>query len=176
MRRTRLAMIAAGLVAATALVTGVAAAAISSTYVVSGVEVAATSTEGTFVGTGAGSGGDNLLWKAVVDHTPLSSNPATPAAITGGSLAATSYGNGSLTTLAGVFTGGSVTYDAALSSSSPCGNQVYDVAGALALASGSSTGTGTFDVYLTHYRVFLFGRCITYAATVKGAPGLGVSL
>jgi hypothetical protein len=167
-------MIAAGLAAAALLVTGVAVAAISSTYTVSGIEVAATSTEGTFVGSGTGSDGDSLLWRAVVVHEPLSTT--TPASITpGGSLAALSYGDG-LRTLTGTFTGGTVTYDTALSSPAPCGNQVYDVEGSLNLASGASIGTGAFEVYLTHYRIRLFGRCITVGATVSGAPGLSVSL
>jgi hypothetical protein len=160
MRRTRLTTVAAGLAAAALVVTGIAAAAISSTYAVAGIEVAATSTQGTFVGSGAGSGGDKLVWKAVVDHTPLGPN----ATITGGSLAALSHGDG-LSTLTGTFTGGTVTL---VVSGLPCGNQVYDVDGTLDLASGDAVGTGTFDAQLTHYRVSLFGRCITFAATVRG--------
>jgi hypothetical protein len=168
--------IAAAAVVTALVAAGAGASAISSAYSVTGVEVAATSVEGTFVGTGAGTGGDTLLWKAVVDHTPLSTNPASPATITGGSLAATSLGASGLATLSGSFTGGTVAYDPARSSSAPCGNQVYDVTGNLALASGSSTGTGTFQVYLTHYRISFFGSCITFAASVTGTPGLLVSL
>ena len=176
MRSAPLATIAVTVAAAALLVTGTAGAAISSQYTVTGVEVAATSTEGTFVGSGTGSGGDQLAWKAVVDHTALSTDPATPATITGGSLAAASFGNGSLASLAGAFTGGSVTYDVARSSPAPCGNRVYDVVGNLALTSGGATGTGTFSVFLTHYRIALFGRCVTIGATVTGTPGLTVSL
>jgi hypothetical protein len=167
----------AALVAATALVVaGAVAAAISPSYNVVGVEVAVTPTEGTFVGTGIGSTGDKLAWKAIVGHTLLSTDPLAPATITGGSLAALSVAPGSVDTLTGTFTGGKVTYNQALSSSAPCGNQVFDVAGSLALASGSSTGTGTFEVLLTHHRATIFGRCITFAATVRGAPGLTVSI
>jgi hypothetical protein len=162
--------------AAALLVLGAAWAAVSPTYTVSGFEVAATSVEGTFVGTGSGSGGDNLIWRAVVAHTPVSTNPATPAAITGGSLVAVSYGPGSISTLTGTFTGGTVTYNPALSSSAACGVQVFNVSGNLALAAGAQTGTGTFQVFLTHYRASLFGRCVTFAATVRGAPGLTASL
>jgi hypothetical protein len=176
MRSAPLATIVVCIAAAVLVVAGAAGAAVSSQYAVTGVEVAATSTEGTFIGSGRGSGGDQLAWKTVVDHTQLSTNPATPAAITGGSLTAVSFGNGSLDTLTGTFTGGSVTYDTARSSPAPCGNQVYDVAGNLALASGAATGTGTFSVYLTHYRIALFGRCVTVGATVSGTPGLTVSL
>ena len=175
MRLAPLATIAAGLAAAALLAAGTAAAAISPSYAVTGIEVAATSTQGTFVGTGTGSGGDRLAWSAVVVHTVLSTNPATPATITGGSLNALSYGTGSPAALTGTFTGGTVTYDAALSSPAACGNQVYDVAGSLALASGGVTGTGTFTVLLTHYRIALLGRCVTIGATVTGAPGLTVT-
>jgi hypothetical protein len=168
--------IAVCVVAAALLVAGTAGAALSSTFNVTGVEIAATSTEGTFVGAGSGDGGDTLLWKTVVDHTPLGTNPATPATITGGSLSAESAQDGELTILAGVFTGGSVTYDAARSSTAPCGNQVYDVSGNLALTSDGATGTGRFSVLLTHYRIALFGRCITYGASVTGPQGLTVSI
>jgi hypothetical protein len=174
MRTASLALAAAFAAAAALLATGAAGAALSSSYAVTGIEVAATSTEGTFVGGGTGSGGDRLVWQAVVDHTALSTNPSTPATITGGTLSALSFGAGT-PTLTGTFTGGTVTYDAALSSPGACGNQVYDVAGSLALASGGSTGAGTFTVLLTHYRIALFGRCVTIGATVAGSLGLTVS-
>ena len=162
--------LATSLACAAVLVTAVAAAAISPSYNVFGIETAATATQGTFVGTGLGTGGDGLIWRAVVDHTALSTNPATPAAITGGTLAAVSFGD-VRTPFNGTFTGGTVTYDPARSSSAACGNQVYDVDGTLALG----VGTGAFSVYLTHYRAQLFGRCITLAASVAGAPGLTIT-
>jgi hypothetical protein len=170
MRRALIAAVAAAL-ASVALVVAVAAAAISPSYDVVGIETAVTPTQGTFVGTGLGSGGDGLIWKAVVDHTALSTNPSAPASITGGTLAALSFQNGERLPFGGVFTGGTVTYDPARSSSAACGNQVFDVEGTLAL----DVGTGAFSVYLTHYRVRLFGRCITFAASVAGAPGLTIT-
>ena len=168
-------VVAVGAAALVAVAAVAAWAAISPTYTVAGIEVAATPLEGTFVGAGTGSSGDKLVWKTVVGHTPLSTNPATPATITGGSLVAASYFDGALTPLTGTFTGGTVTFDPALSSGAACGTQVFEVSGRLAVASGASTGTGSFDVNLTHYRVSLFGRCITFAATVRGAPGLSLS-
>src|SRR5439155_22233022 len=58
------------------------AAPASSAFQVVGTEIAFTSTQGTFVGTALGNAGDAGSWRAVVDHTPLSS---LPASITGGS-------------------------------------------------------------------------------------------
>jgi hypothetical protein len=142
---------------------------------VTGLEVAATSTQGTFVGTGTGTTGDTLAWSAVVQHTVLSTNPATPATITGGSLNALSVGGGAAATLSGTFTGGTVTYDATLSSPAACGNQVYDVRGTLAVSGGGVTGIGLFQVTLTHFRISLLGRCVTIGASVAGAPGLAIA-
>ena len=68
---------ARGLVVALALfviiVPTVAAALVSSSYSVTGVEIAATSTQGTFVGTALGTGGDDAVWEAVVVHQALTS-------------------------------------------------------------------------------------------------------
>jgi hypothetical protein len=170
MRRAFIAT-ASCLASAALLVTAVAAAAISPSYNVVGVETAFTPMQGTFVGTGLGSGGDGLIWKAVVDHTALSTDPATPASITGGTLAALSFEAGERVPFGGTFTGGTITYDPARSSPAACGNQVYDVDGTLAL----DVGTGAFSVFLTHHRVRLFGRCITFAASVVGVPGLTIT-
>ncbi|HYM49329.1 MAG TPA: hypothetical protein VET65_02040 [Candidatus Limnocylindrales bacterium] len=39
----------------------------------------------------------------------------------------------------------------------------------------AGNGTGSFTVLLTHYRILLFGYCITYAATVVGNATLSLS-
>lgn len=160
------------------IVTGVAAAAslaalpaaaeaapVSTTFQVQGAEIAFTSTRGTFVGRGLGNAGDRSTWKAVVDHTPLSSMPA---AITGGSF--------SMTTLSptfrpdfvvGTFTGGTITV---VNPGLGCTNQTFDVSGDVGSVRTSTTtgGSGSFDVVLTHYRTRIFGSCVTYGATVSG--------
>jgi hypothetical protein len=138
-----------------------AAAATSSAYNVSGIELAATSTQGTFAGTAHGSEGDSAVWKAVVQHQALSSSClATGCAISsGGSF---SLLNNQLSTITGSFTGGSVTL---VGQAPGCGRQEFDVVGNLA----TTAGAGVFDVTLTHYRVQLFGSCITYFATVSGS-------
>ncbi len=162
--------LAAG-VAGAALALPTATSAASSTYGITGLEIAATSTQGTFVGTGTGETGDRLAWKAVVQHSQLSLDPSAPAVITGGALTGATYGGGSLDTLAGAFTGGTVTYDVTRSSSTPCGTQVFDVDGNLALASGP----GSFQATLTHYRLDLIGHCVTVGASVTGTLKLSGS-
>jgi hypothetical protein len=134
-------------------------------FQVAGTEIGFTSTEGTFVGTAGGNAGDGGSWKAVVDHTELSS---LPAAITGGTFAMKTIGPGlSTDVVQGVFDGGSISLvDAGLG----CHNQKYDVDGTLAgiQTKTSSGGTGEFHVLLTHYRVSVLGRCVTYSASVAG--------
>jgi hypothetical protein len=51
-----------------------------------------------------------------------------------------------------------------------CTNERYLVTGALENVTTSTTagGSGSFSVTLTHYRTLLFGRCITYSASVVG--------
>jgi hypothetical protein len=120
--------------------------------------------QGTFVGNGVAilPGTDRLSWRAVVAHEQL--NSSIPASITGGTLTATSSGNGG-TSLVGTFNGGSLAYDAVSSSKASCGSQVYKVHGTLQF----SPGSGTFDAVLTHYRMPMLGRCVTYGATVSGS-------
>jgi hypothetical protein len=159
-----------GLVAlVTALLTTPAAgAAVSSAHAVSGIELAATPTRGTFVGASFGSEGDRGVWKAVVDHT----TPLRPAStITGGIFKMTTRTDA----VAGAFApGGAITLVAA---EPGCGKERFTVRGPLAgvtTLSGAS-GTGFFDVVLTHFRTSLFGTCTTFGATVKGTVTFSLS-
>jgi hypothetical protein len=129
---------------------------------VNGAETAATSTEGTFAGYATGSLPG--YWTAVIDHTKLSPN----ATITGGSFSLNTYFNGSLVRVVGTFTGGTVVLE---KPSTGCSNQHYGVSGFLGNVGVNSTGSGTgsFDVTLTHYRTSVFGYCVTYSATVSGS-------
>jgi len=139
-----------------------AAAADSDSYLASGIETSVpTNNTSTFSGFSVGSQGDGALWKASVVHDPLSSCPfgsGSSCAITGGTFSLTS----SAGAVAGTFTGGSVT---PISQQEPCGAQVYGVAGTLATTNGNAAFTAT----LTHYRALLFGRCITFFATINGS-------
>jgi hypothetical protein len=142
------------------------AAPASTTFQIRGAEVAFTSTRGTFVGYGSGNASEGSAWKAVVDHTPLSSQPAS---ITGGR-----FTMGTLTLapsadfVSGAFTEGTITET---NPGIDCTKQTFRVSGTLADVSTSTTsgGTGLFDVVLTHHRSSFFGRCVTYAATVSGS-------
>src|SRR4029079_2235486 len=128
MRRAVLSAVAAAFAVVALLVTGIAAAAISPTYSINGIGTAANPTETRLVGTGSGSNGDRLTWNADLEHTALGTAAAT---ITGGTLtaAARGGGRGGQIQLGGTFTGGTVSYNAALSSRATCGDVVYDIDG-----------------------------------------------
>jgi hypothetical protein len=151
-------------VAITIAVSGAAAATgLSTVYVVAGVETSIpTNNTSAFAGAAVGSGGDTAVWKASVVHQALSNCPFgsnTSCAITGGSFSLSSSSGARLT---GSFTSGSVT---PVSQQTPCGKQIFGVAGTLATTSGPAL----FAATLTHYRTLLFGRCITYFATITGS-------
>ena len=67
-----------------------------------------------------------------------------------------------------IFSGGTISYVPDRSSGSGCGQQVFRVTATLATSS-EADDSGLLDAYLTHYRRSVFGRCITYAATVHGS-------
>jgi hypothetical protein len=129
------------------------ALAADATYAISGIEYAATATVGSFAGV-AFAADDYGTWRATIAHTSLDSSPAS---ITGGSFVL----DGRVRDLAGTFdNGGSITQTGGFTG---CGKQTYSVAGTL------NAGAAAFGAILTHYRIWLWGRCITYAATVKGS-------
>lgn len=132
---------------------------------VSGLEYAATSAQGRFVG--IASGALPGAWSVTVDHTPLSAS----AAITGGDFHLATRLDGTLTAVTGDFTAGTVRQ---LSGFTGCVDQRYAVHGILdKVGSGAARrGTGTFTAMLTHYRTTIFGRCLTYSASVRGSLSL----
>jgi hypothetical protein len=132
-----------------------------------GVEVYATSTEGVFTGTA--SGALPGTWTADVLHTPLSGTPET-ATITGGSfdLATALSKNDVLITGTFINNGGSVVQTGGLTG---CVDQTYSVNGALdkvGVYGKADRGSGNFSATLTHYRVQIFGYCVTYGASIAG--------
>jgi hypothetical protein len=151
-----------------ALPAAAVAAPTSTTFEVKGLEIAFTSTRATFVGYGSGNAAEGSAWEAVVDHSPLSSQPT---AITGGTF---TMGTLSLAPAAdfvtGTFTGGTITET---SPGTGCTKQTFRVSGTLGDVSTSTTsgGTGRFEVVLRHHRASFLGRCVTFAATVSGSAG-----
>ncbi len=128
----------------------------TATYAVGGAEYAATATVGSFAGV-AVAADDYGVWQATIVHGVLGSSPVS---ITGGTFVL----DGKFRDLAGAFTGGTLTQTSGFTG---CGKQTYVIAGGT-LTLESSAGTAGFAATLTHYRAWLWGRCITYGATVKG--------
>lgn len=160
LRRVLVAVLAAAALAAPAAAAAPATRAISETQItdsVSGFEIAATSTEGTFVGIATGDlpGG----WKAVIDHELLSSTG--PASIDAGGSFVLRTIRGRIT---GTFTGGTVTLE---NPSSTCADEHYAVDAELDI--------GSFEGVLTHHRVRILSRCVTYWASIAGTATLTVS-
>lgn len=150
---------------------------------VSGFEFYATSTEGRFSGTATGTGAHGLwgAWAIVVQHTSLDPcfQPVrlgqSCATLTGGtfSLAETSP---SLELVSGNFDNflqaenAGQTNAIAVLQTGPCTDESFSIADGLKSVGPNDphVGTGTFAATLTHHRRSVFGRCITYAATVSG--------
>jgi hypothetical protein len=140
---------------------------VSSSYAVSGVEASVpTNNTSTFAGAARGSGGDAAFWRASVAHQALSSCPfgsGASCAITGGTFTLATVDGSQL---AGTFATGTVT---PIAQATPCRKQTFAVSATLGTTSGGATLTAT----LTHYRLSLFGTCITYFATIRGSLALG---
>ena len=156
------------LAAAALFISPAAAIAAPSSDSVSGFEYAATSTQGRFAG--IASGALPGAWSVTVDHTPL----GTSATITGGDFQLSTRLARTLTAVSGDFTAGTIRQ---LSGFTGCVSQRYAVNGVLRdVGSGSvRRGTGAFAATLTHHRTTIFGRCVTYAATVSGSLSLAPS-
>ena len=165
LRRLRILFLATMVAVAITAVPAVAFATTTVTYGVSGFEYAATTTAGSFAGAAAAP--DDLgTWRATVLHGALPGNPGGTAPVTGGTFAL----DGHTRDLTGGMDGGTIT----LLTTSGCGRQTYSVTGHLTLAPGG-TGDASFAMFLTHYRLSLFGRCITYGATVQGSVTFHIS-
>lgn len=132
---------------------------------IKGYEYYFTSTDGRFAGNASGTLPG--AWNADVRHTPLCLSCTPTATITGGSF---SLAHG-FTLVTGSFTGGTVQV---VKPGANCTNQTFDVEGILGKVGRwySGIGTGRFSAILTHYRHLVFGRCVSYAASVTGTLSL----
>jgi hypothetical protein len=159
------------LVAALGLLVAPATAAAAQTYsdTISGYEYAFTSTDGKFAGTASGALPGS--WNADVQHTPLCLSCTPTSTVTGGSFSLATTRNGLPALVSGAFVGGTVQVT---NVGSNCSNQTFAVNGILGHVGwwSSGSGSGTFRVTLTHYRHSIFGRCLTYGASVRGTLSL----
>jgi hypothetical protein len=165
--RRSLLLLVTALAAAVALPASAAAAPASTVFAVSGHEYAFTPTVGCFAGTAVGNAGDRAAWNTCVEHDPLGS---VPTYVNGGRFAMTTRspaGRYDFVTGTFVYHGGTIE---TIDPGANCTNQRYLVTGALEDVSTSTTsgGSGRFSVTLTHFRTRIFGRCITYRASVVG--------
>ena len=161
------------LVAVLALMVGPTTAAAAQTYsdTLSGYEYAFTSTDGKFAGTASGALAGS--WTADVQHTPLCLSCTPTATITGGSFSLATTHKGFPAVVSGAFIGGTVQVT---NVGSNCSNQTFAVNGILGGVGWRSAGggTGTFAATLTHYRHSVFGTCVTYGASIRGALSLSL--
>ena len=137
--------------------------AASDVYAIGGYEVWPTPYVATFLGTTRDAAGSWGGWRASIEHSGVISPSGW---ISGGSaeliLADTS-------TIRATVAGGSVTLVAG--SETECAAMTHQVVGSLVdvIRGGRSTvGTGTLTATLVHHRTWLFGRCLTYSASVDG--------
>jgi hypothetical protein len=160
------ALLIAALIAAAVVVPAAALAARTSSDTIVGYQYYATSTDGKFVG--AASGALPGSWNAEVQHTALCLSCATTATITGGSFLLTTIRNGIPTLITGSFAGGTVQVT---NKGTNCTNRTFAVDGILGRVGTwySGSGTGSFNITLTHYRRSIFGNCVTYGASVGGS-------
>jgi hypothetical protein len=145
------------------------AAPVSTSFAITGYEDAFTQTVGSFAGTGSGNAGETAAWNARVEHDPLGS---TPTYVNGGSF---QVGTLAASTAHVDYVTGTIRYHSGtittLNAGANCTNQQYRVTGGLEDVSTSTTTgrSGSFDVVLTHFRYSIFGHCVIYKASVKGA-------
>src|SRR5262245_5884481 len=76
-RRLSFLVATAACAAALVLPASTSAAPASTTFAITGYEYAFTQTVGSFAGSGAGDGGDSIVWNASVEHDPLGTTPTT---------------------------------------------------------------------------------------------------
>jgi hypothetical protein len=159
------------LAATLALLVAAPAAVAAQSYsdTVSGYEYAFTSTDGKFAGSASGSLPG--AWNADVQHTPLCLSCTPTATITGGSFELATTHNGAPAVVSGDFVGGTVQV---INPGASCTNQTFAVHGILGKVGwwSAGSGSGRFDVTLTHYRRSIFGRCVSYSASVRGTLSL----
>ena len=165
-RLGRLGALATALLLAAFAAPGAVHGAVYESYSLTGYEVWFSPTVGTFVGTGRGTAGELAAWHSSIEHSVVVNPTGT---ITGGW--ATLFRVDGVR-ISGWFSEGSLQQT---NDGPGCTNESHTVTGRLSSVSRSDTGavgTGVFHATLEHHRVWLFGRCISYSASVNGTISL----
>ena len=160
--------IAAAVTVAVGTVT--AAASTRATDSITGIEVAGSSSQGTFLG--AATGDLPGTWHAVVRHAPLPRRAEGHAAITGGTFSLATVVGGHAATVRGNLRRGARGITLA-TAGTHCRDQTFRIRARLGrVGIATRDGVGRLAATLTHYRTRIFGRCITYSASVAGSVNL----
>jgi hypothetical protein len=162
-QRTLAALLSAGMLAAALAGPTLASEATVERYALRGYEVFYSPTMAVFAGTSSDAGADLSAWYAPIEHSVVI-NPS--GTITGGY--ATLYRPDGVR-LSGQFSGGTVVL---LDPGANCTTEYHAVDGDLVDVSrsdGSAMGSGVFSATLVHHRAWIFGRCLSYAASVEGS-------
>ncbi len=146
-----------------------ARAATYEVYTLRGFEIWFTPTVGTFVGVGEGSDARLSGWYTSIEHS-LAITPT--GSITGGTASLQRVDG---VNMQGTFSTGSVRQ---LIDGAGCTNELHEVVGSVYGLTSSDqpgrTGVGHFQATLEHHRVWIFGDCYSYSATVNGTFSVAI--
>ncbi len=135
-------------------------------YTLTGYEIWFAPTVGTFAGTGNGPTGALSAWYGSIEHSGVIS----PAGTINGGWATLYRLDG--VRISGRFATGTVWL---VNDGPGCTDETHVVRGILAGASRTDreeVGSGYLEATLVHHRAWLFGRCISYSASVNGTLSL----
>jgi hypothetical protein len=154
-------------VALLSLVAAPTASAATETYAIGGYEIWPTPYAATFVGTTRDAVGAWGGWRATIDHSGVISPTGS---ISGGRAELLLTDRSSIRA---AVSGGTVTLVAG--SETECAAMTHEVSANLVdvvRGGRSAIGTGTLAATLVHHRAWVFGRCLTYSASVNGTISL----
>ena len=138
-------------------------------YALRGFEIWFTPTVGTFVGVGEGSDARLSGWYTSIEHS-VAISPT--GSITGGTATLQRVDGVSMQ---GTFSTGTIRQ---LIDGAGCTNELHEVFGSVHGLTSTDrpgeTGVGYFHALLEHHRVWVFGDCYSYSATVNGSFSVAI--
>ena len=159
----RIGLVAAAALAIQLVIPFATQAATYEVYALRGFEIWFTPTVGTFVGVGSASDARLSGWFTQVEHSPS----ITPTGSITGGTASVQRVDG--VRMEGKFSTGTVRQ---LIDGAGCTNERHEVIGSVYGLTRSDrpgeTGVGYFHATIDHHRVWAFGDCYSYSATVEG--------